>query len=183
MAGTEIGFPRGKRLRTPKGVLLLLMGVLGVILLAVGNLGGNRTEASPEEGEAECGENAEENMERYALALEAKIKALCESVNGVSSVRVAVTLASGYEYVYAKDAEAESGSDGTVGSYRYVTIGSGSNEQVVFLSEKPPRIGGIGVVCRGGGSAGTRRELIELISAAFGVPSNKIYITEGSGAP
>lgn len=180
MSGTEIGLPRGKRPRVQKGVVLLLLGLLGVLLLAVGSFGEGRTDATEEES-AEEHEGGARAMEAYATFLEAKIAALCESVSGVSSVRVAVTLASGYEYVYARDAEAESGSGGTVGSYHYVTVGSGSNEQVVYLTEKPPSIGGIGVVCRGGGSAQVQRELIELISAAFSVPSNKIYVTEGGG--
>ena len=69
-------------------------------------------------------------------SLELKIRTLCESVDGVSSVNVAVS-----------------------------TNGDGE-------------IIGIGIVCRGGGEPKIQRELLSLVSAACGVGSNKIFITE-----
>ena len=159
---------------------LLLAGVLGVILLLVGNLG-SRGDGQNTEVETDARDrNSAQRLADYTETLESRIAALCETVDGVSSVRVAVTLASGYEYVYAKDATAEENGTGDVsGSYTYVVIGSGSSEQVVYLSEKPPKIGGIGIVCRGGGNAAVQKELIALVCAAFDVGSNQVYITEG----
>ena len=69
-------------------------------------------------------------------SLEAKIRTLCESVDGVSSVNVAVSL-------------------------------DGDGEVV-----------GIGIVCRGGSDPKIQRELLSLVSAACGVGSNRIFITE-----
>lgn len=171
--------PPLKSLRAKGLLVVLLGGVLGILLLIVGGLGGGdgkRTDASESEA---YGENAPEVLALYTESLEKKIATLCESVSGVSGVRVAVTLETGYEYVYAKDAEADSRDGTTVGYYRYVTVGSGSSEKVVYLSEKPPQIAGIGIVCRGGGGADVRRELMELIAAAFDVSFSDIYITEG----
>ena len=111
--------------------------------------------------------------------MEEKVRALCESVSGISGVRVVVTLASGYEYIYAKDGEALSSGDKINATYQYLTVGNGSDEKTVYLSERAPTVAGIGIVCRGGGDPTRKKELLLLISAAFGVPSNKIYITEG----
>ena len=61
-----------------------------------------------------------------------------------------------------------------------MTAGSGSSESPIYLSVKPPGIAGIGVVCDGGGDASVRRELISLLSAAYGVGTNKIYVTASS---
>ena len=170
---------RSKRLRPQGLILLLLAGGLGILLLVIGSVGGReKTDPVPADSTEE---NGAEVLAAYTEAIEKKIAALCSGVAGVSDVRVAVTLESGYEYVYAKNAEAEERDGSVLGSYRYVTVGSGSSEQVVYLFEKPPRIGGVGIVCRGGGNDRVRRELLELISAAFGVSSNKIYITEGAG--
>ena len=69
-------------------------------------------------------------------SLEIKIRTLCERVDGVSSVNVAVS-----------------------------TDGDGE-------------IVGIGIVCRGGGEPKIQRELLSLVSAACGVGSNRIFITE-----
>ena len=80
----------------------------------------------------------------------------------------------GFEYVYATDIK-----NGVSDSVQYIIIGSGNDEKLVYLTEKVPRISGIGVVCSGGGDISIQNELISLLSAAFDVPSNKIYVTGG----
>jgi len=169
-----------KKLPMPGLLLLILAGGMGVLLLMLGGGGGRETSEEPVVTDAMQAENSAEALQAYTEAMESKIASLCECVEGVSNVRVAVTLLSGYEYVYAKNAEAAEGNGSTVGSYHYITVGSGSSESVVYVSEKLPKIGGIGIVCRGGGNATVRKELIELITAAFGVSSHQIYITEGA---
>lgn len=177
MRNEERSLVRGKKPRVPALLILLLVGGLGILLLLFGSRSGDGKSDSAEGS----GENSANALAAYTEALEEKIAALCEVVDGVSGVKVAVTLKSGYEYVYAKDAEVLSG-DGTVtGTYHYITVGSGSSESVVYLSEKLPAIGGIGIVCRGGGDPKVQKELIDLITAAFGVGSNQIYVTEGTG--
>lgn len=168
-----------RRLHAPGVWILMLAGALGICLLLIGGIGGDSDEKGEEEETAAHLQNSAEALGAYTAALENKIATLCEGVRGVSGVRVAVTLSAGYEYIYAKDAELDSGESGTTGSYHYLTIGSGSSESAVYLSEKPPTVGGIGIVCTGGSDPSVKRELIELVSAAFGVASNKIYITEG----
>ena len=164
-----------KRLRI--GVVgILLIGLLGVALLL---LGGSGDRSNDGEQESTTSRAAAREMEAYTEALEAKISALCESVSGISGVRVAVTLASGYEYVYAKDGESATSGDKVSTSYHYLTVGSGADEKTVYLASRAPTVAGIGIVCRGGGDPTRKRELLLLISAAFGVPSNRIYITEG----
>ena len=106
-------------------------------------------------------------MIAYRESVEKKIDALCSRVNGVSDVSVAVSLESGFEYVYAQN---EAKGD-------YVVIGSGSSESAVRVTEIPPRIAGVGIVCKGGGNPVIQRELIRLISAAYGINSSRIYIT------
>ena len=90
------------------------------------------------------------SWQSYTAEMEAKATALCSRVEGVGDVAVAVSLAQGVEYVY---------------------------EENRLLTERPPQIGGIGVVCSGGDDPVTVQTLISLLSAAFGVSSNRIYIT------
>ena len=102
----------------------------------------------------------------YSKEVEAKILELCSRVEGVKNVSVAVSFESGFEYVYATDGD------------KTLTVGSGSSESAVRVTEKPPTISGIGIVCTGGGDPRIQQKLINLISAAYGISSNKIYITE-----
>lgn len=93
----------------------------------------------------------------YTAALEAKAGDLCTRVAGVSDVTVAVSLAQGVEYVYAGE--------------------DGSARQALLVTERPPQISGIGVVCAGADDPATVQTLLSLLSAAFGVSTNRIYIT------
>jgi stage III sporulation protein AG len=81
-------------------------------------------------------------------------------------------LEGGFQSVYATEYQN--------GNESYVIVGSGSSAKPLFLSREAPQIAGVGIVCRGGNSASVRHELTILISAAFPVPSNRIYVTESA---
>ncbi len=155
---------------------IALAGVLlGVGLLIFGNrLVGGERESTPATSDPGSEVRA---VEEYRLALERRIADITSEVAGAGSAGVVVTLEGGYEYVYAYDRKITVGGE----SITYITVGSGADESLVFLSERAPAIVGVGIVCSGGGSAEVRREITALISAAFGVPSNKIYVTAKRG--
>ena len=139
--------------------IIIIGAIAGVLLLMIG--GGENKESAPTESDQAA-------LERYSEGVEKKIHEICSKVKGVSDVSVAVSFERGFEYVYAKNEE-----DGEI-----IVIGSGSGKSAVKVTEKPPTIAGIGIVCRGGGDPGVQRQLLNLLSAAFGISSNKIYITE-----
>ncbi|MBE6553284.1 MAG: hypothetical protein E7666_02965 [Ruminococcaceae bacterium] len=149
-----------------KGWLLILLALIGVGLLIFGGI----WEKEETERPADHATNVEETLRAYQTELETRIREICASTAGVSDVRVIVTLASGFEAVYATEL--------IDGDERYVILGNGSNAEALLLSHAAPKITGIGVICRGGGNATVRRELIALLSAAFDLPTNRIYITE-----
>ena len=149
-------------------ILILAGGVLGVVLLmlANGKILAKETEETVERTEL----SAQDELEEYQSYLENRVRQLCESVNGVSGVTVAVSLSGGFEEVYATES--------VDGNEEYVIVGSGSNASALHLSRLSPEIAGIGVVCHGGGNADVRQEITALISAAFHIPSNRIYVAE-----
>ena len=157
--------PTGKHNR--RLLLLLCIAALGVVLLLFGNARQQKTADTPEESIASDAE-----MLQYRTQLEERIKSLCQSVNGVGEVTVAVTLEGGFQSVYATEYQD--------GNESYVIVGSGSSAKPIFLSREAPKISGVGIVCRGGASASVRQELTVLVSAAFDIPSNRIYVTESS---
>ncbi len=158
----------GKR----RWLLILAVAGIGILLLLLG--GGGLLEDDGEEKEQEDRLSEQEEFEEYRQQLEARVKALCESVGGISQVTVAISLDGSFEEVYATE-QRENGE-------RYVIVGSGSNASALHLTRLSPQISGIGVVCRGGGNADVRQELTSLLSAAFSVPSNRIYIAEAVGS-
>ena len=159
-----------------RGWLLLLGAAVGVLLILIGN--GHLF--SNQKGQASEQVAPSDPLLAYAAQTEQKIASLCTGVMGVSEVQLVVTLEGDFTYVYATENETVQ-KDGISESHTsYVTIGSGANEQAVLLTRIYPRVSGIGVVCRGGGDARVRRELIALLEAAYGISSNHIYITEAN---
>ena len=156
-----------------RGVIIwiIVLAIAGMLLISLGD------------GEQKIKQNLQKSesvrLEEYTVALENKIAELCTRVKGVGDVSVSVYLDSGFETVYAYDEESKNTSSGTNSEKKYVTIGSGNDESMVSVVEKMPNICGVAVVCVGGGDPAVAKELVGLISSAYGVPSNKIYIAEG----
>ncbi len=150
---------------------IALVGIaLGAILLFFGNRAGKET-ADPAPNAPP--ETQTPTAEEYRADLEGRMEAICAQVAGVGSVDIIVTLEGGFEYVYATDRKTTVGGEST----SYITLGSGDSESLVYITERAPAITGIGVVCTGGMDPTVRREVTSLLSAAFGVGSNKIYVT------
>ena len=161
-----------KAMKKSGKLAIAVMGIaLGVILLLFGNRVGKETDdATPD---APPGGTVTRTTEEYRADLEARMESICAQVAGVGAVDVIVTLEGGFEYVYAYDVKTTVGGEST----SYITVGSGENESLVYITERAPAVTGIGVVCTGGMDANVRREVTALLSAAFGVGSNKIYVT------
>ena len=146
-------------------VILLIIGLL-LLINPFDNNKGNATDQN-------------QRMLEYTSEIEAKIASMCSMVKGASNVSVTVYFDSGFESIYAYNEEIKSTSNGSNSEKKYVTIGSGSDEKMVCIVEKMPNISGVAVVCVGGGNSVISSEIINLISSAFNVPKNKIYVAEG----
>lgn len=150
------------------------VAVLGILLLVMGSRSGGSDE---EEREASALVSEEDALsaEAFCESVEQKIAEICSGVSGAGAVQVVVTLDGGYRAVYASDIQ---GSDN---SYRNQTVltGSGSSEKAILVGYESPRIVGIGIVCAGGDDPNVQKRITMLVSAAFDVSANKIYVTGG----
>jgi stage III sporulation protein AG len=171
--------PRTVKSLKKVGLPALLCGIAGVVLILWGSHifpGSSASTADSGNDSTSGGEPGtayEVSVDTYRQALEDRMAAICAQVSGAGEVRVIVSLQGGFEYVYAYDEKVS-----TAGTSRvYVTVGSGSSQRLVFLTEKAPAITGIGVVCTGGADPTVRQEITSLLSAAFGIGTNRIYVT------
>ena len=162
-----------KAMKKSGKLVVAVVGVLaGALLMFVGNrVGITESSVVPESPEAP---EVTRSVEEYRADLETRMESICAQVAGVGAVDVVVTLEGGYEYVYATDKRITSSGE----TISYITVGSGEGKSLVYVTERAPAITGIGVVCTGGTDANVRREVTSLLSAAFGVGSNKIYVTQ-----
>ena len=140
-----------------KLILFAALGALGVLLVVIGALGGKN--------ETNAAKNAENDFDdAYIAYLENKICNIVEKVTGDAGAAVIVTCDGGQERVYLS-------SDG-----EYVTARSGGETSPVLSRNLYPMITGVSVACRGGGDSVTRKKLIDVVSTALGIPSNRICI-------
>jgi stage III sporulation protein AG len=158
----------GKLDRRGALIAVVIAASAGILLLLWS--AGGKSETQEEVKKSNMSEIVE-----YCEYLEGKAEKLCESVKGISGVTVNITLEGGFEQVYATDRQITQNGQ----SLEYVKIGSGASSKLCATAVRAPTIAGIGVSCKGCRDSTVKAELTALLSASFGVGTNKIYITEG----
>lgn len=146
---------------------IALLALLGIVLMLFSKCGEDKA------GEQVASEPSALDPALYAEQIEEKVEALCNKIDGVSSAHAVVTLKGGYRAIYATDAQYGS----SVNKSETVLIGSGSSEKALLIGYENPEIAGIGIVCSGGDDAYVRAEIISMISAAFDLGANKIFVS------
>ena len=165
----------GQMKRSGKLWIVILGAVIGLGLLVVGSFDLPLFQKKQSEQSAPVSEEAE--LQAYREGLSREIAQLCAGVRGVGKVQVVVTLSGGYEYVYARDVQSKTGGDSTSAQESYVIVGSGSSQAPVLLMRRQPSVAGVGIVCEGGADPAVQNELVALVSAAFGIGTNKIHVS------
>ena len=152
-------------LRSKKIYFFIALLLLGVLIIAVGK--------SDDKNGSDVKNSIEElDPSKYSAMLEERISELCNRVDGVSGAHVVVTLKGGYQAIYATDSQ----SGNTSSKNQTVIIGSGAGEQAILKGYSYPEIAGIGIVCHGGDSYEVKNKIITLVSSAFNISANKIFV-------
>ena len=152
-------------LKSKKIYLLSVLLLVGIMILVLGKNGNNDTENVK-------GGIEELDPSQYSEMLEERIEELCNRVDGVSGTHAVVTLKGGYQAIYAHDSQSGS----TTNKNQTVIIGSGSAEKAILEGYSYPEIAGIGIVCNGGDSYEVKNKIVSLISSAFDISANKIFV-------
>ena len=152
-----------KRIWDKKYVPIIGAALLGLMLLIGGGItGGGKKSDGIDDADSYF------SVRFYTEDLEERIEELCRQIHGIGEVHVLVTLEGGCEYVYAENMAGSSRS--------YIMRADGEGESPVFVQEIYPRIRGIAVVCTKGEDSAVRLAVTQLLSAAFDIPSSRIYV-------
>lgn len=140
-----------------KYFLPILLLILGVILLAVPT---KKTENS----------NTDTNTDIsfYTSEIENKLTDLLLKIEGIENVSIMITLENNGEQVLAEN---KSNS-----STEYVIISNGNSDKGIILTEIFPSVRGVAVVCTNGNDSAVREKITSLVSAALGIPTNRITV-------
>lgn len=131
----------------------------------------------------------------YEAQLEARIREILKSVEGVGRVEVMVVLKSSGEKVMRidrSDSQSSTSETDSAGGNRQVvstqseestvlTSGSGGGTAPVVEKELSPELSGIIISADGGGSPEVKAEISEAMEALFGLPAHKIKVLKRAG--
>ena len=147
--------------------MLAVLALIGIVLLLA-------SKCSSSKSEAVSSPDTMENLDpaTYAQEIEKRVEELCNKIDGVSSTHAVVTLRGGYRAIYASNSQSGTGNS----KNQIVVLGSGSNEKPLLIGYENPEIAGIGIVCSGGNDARRREIIISVVSSAFDIGTNKIFV-------
>ena len=129
-----------------------------------------RAPPKAEEKPAQTSAPAEITELSYERRLEAELEEIISKIQGVSDVSVMLTLEGSDRRIYASDI---SESDSKTES-KTVVIGS---KEALLQSTEYPKVMGVLVVCRGGGSASVKEKVVNAVSTVLNIPAAKVYVT------
>lgn len=153
-------------IKSKKGIILFaVLALIGVLFLVISS---NKADDKNDEANFQNLDPA-----KYAKEIEERVETLCNKVDGASSAYAVVTLKGGYRAIYASDSQSGTSSS----KHATVIIGSGSAEKGLLVGYENPEIAGIGIVCSGGDNYNVRKNIISVVSSAFDISSNKIFVS------
>lgn len=131
-----------------KGIMYIAVALIaGVLCLFISQTG------STDEVQSEV----QTEQTDYRTEAEDQLRALLNSLSGVSGARVIITFSDGVRYEYGE------------GSY--------SRSDPPIIEEKPPRVGGVAIVCEGGENPAVQKKVIDLVCALYGIPSSRVSVS------
>lgn len=162
--------------------LLISVGLLGLLLIFLSELGGS------ENPKVASMSQTVEN-EAYIQSMEDKLGKLVEQVSGAGNCHVMVTLEQGTQYVFASESkkviDETQSRDGDENSK--VQQKDNSESRIVVLEEngvsrplvetsKEPQVKGVVVVCEGGSSSIVRERITEVLTTVLGIGSHQVCV-------
>ena len=143
--------------------LVVLLGVL-LMLLPTG-----KTEAQQPQRQETVSEPRE--------SLETRLEQILSQVSGAGNVRVLLTQERGETTVYQLDLQEVTDGDRREIRQDTVTVTGSDRQQEGLLTQvEAPRYRGAVVVCQGGDNPTVRLSVVEAVSGATGLPSNRITV-------
>ena len=143
--------------------LVVLVGVL-LMLLPTG-----KTEAQQPQRQETVSEPREN--------LETRLEQILSQVSGAGNVRVLLTQERGETSVYQLDRQEVTDGDRREIRQDTVTVTGSDRQQEGLLTQvEAPRYRGAVVVCQGGDNPTVRLSVVEAVSGATGLPSNRITV-------
>ncbi len=167
-----------------KGIVFL--GISGIVLIFLsGFFGSDSTSAKKSETSAPF------SSQQYIADLESRIHTIVNEIDGVGDAKVMVTLANTVEYVYESERKetadfATDYQDGAIEKEQaqqeyektVVLVDGESGKEALLKTTVEPKVKGVVVVCRGGDDVTVQKQIIDAVTTALGLSSNRVCVVK-----
>ena len=164
--------------RPDKIKLAVLLGAAGLFLILLSELIPDWNE--PEDSTVEAVSNDTDETEAFRLSTEHQLRDLLESIEGVGSCEVMLTVEGTTEYVYAENISRYTDSSPDRQSDKcdndIVIVEHGGDKQALIKKVIHPRISGVVVVCDGGGDIKVNERVLKAVSTALNISSSRVCV-------
>ena len=164
---------------------VVLIGFIGILLILFSEFFPQKTKI-PQDAVSVSSDN-----ETFCKQTEEKLYQLVSSIQGVGEAQVWVTLESGVDYVYLQE---EVRNTDTTKDYdeegvktlrekdnseqKYILVNKNGEEQPLIQKQLEPTVQGVVIVCEGAGSAQVNEQVVNAVTCALGISSNRVYVAQ-----
>lgn len=165
--------------------LLILTGAVAVLLIVFSNC------SAKEEKVVESLARAKFDYQAYAEQLEEKVGRIVETIEGAGKCSVMITLEKTEEYVYfteekistnTEEEVAQDKTKQTIESDKETKAGivedRNSGNEVLVTTTLMPEVGGVVVICEGGGNVLVQERVTNTVATALNIPYNRVFVTK-----
>lgn len=168
---------------------VIFAGFIGIALILLSSLL-PKTSGNQGSNSEQC---ATTSSEEYLKQLEEKVQTLVEKISGVGNSNVMITLENGVENVYANsekkstDNTTDSSSSGTSKAtdknnteQNVVVVDGKDGKQALVVTQKEPTVKGVVVVCDGGDNLTVVQDVIDAVTTALRITSNRVTVVKAA---
>lgn len=167
---------------------IVAVGILGIILILLSDV------FAPNKENKATTTASDYSLSQENQELEKQIYDMVATIDGVGRAKVIVTLENSAENIYAKEEkrntdvtkDAQGGQDtkttqkdSTEEKYIFVDDPDGG-KQALLTTQKAPLVKGVVVVCEGGDDTTVRSRIIDAVTTALDIGSNRVCVTKMS---
>ena len=120
----------------------------------------------------------------YVEYMEERLTSVLEQVDGISDVRVMITVKDSGENIALKDSGSSSSENGDSSqrsvSEETVMVSEGSGSSPYVVRYREPETEGVVIICKGAENGDTTLKITNAVQALFDVPTHKIVILEAN---
>jgi len=142
---------------------VIMVGIIGVILLLM-----------PEKGNVVTKAEETKPQMQQEVTLQAQLEQLLGQLHGAGKVKLLLTTAQGERYIFQTDSD--TGQNGELRLETVIVSGSDRQENPVIQQTIGPVYQGAVVLCQGAADTSVRLAIVEAVSKATGLGSDKICV-------